>query len=188
MPPTQPDPEETSPAPLDSASTTASASAAGTAADPAPLLFNLESYRKHGKVIAVMMASYQLRHLHRLYQAFDGDLILPIILGEIAHYNVMRFFSSEGYVAGVQSISAELEPVLRPCNAFSISEATGIPRETVRRKVEKLIAMDWVRRNSRGHLFVTHKPYAHFGPEFNVQSLQELLELSDRLRALLNSA
>lgn len=147
----------------------------GKSSDQTKLPFDLESYQKHGRVIAIMMASYQLRHLNRLYREFDGDLVLPIILGEIGHYNAMRFFSSQGYVMNAKDIPTDPEShlLLRPCNAFSISEATGIPRETVRRKVEKLIAMGWLRRDSRGHLFITAKPYEHFAPEFNVESLQE---------------
>ena len=44
--------------------------------------------------------------------------------------------------------------VLRPCNALSIAEATGIPRETVRRKVLTLIERGMVYRAANGHLFV----------------------------------
>ena len=44
--------------------------------------------------------------------------------------------------------------VLRPCNALSIAEATGIPRETVRRKVLTLIDRGMVYRAANGHLFV----------------------------------
>ncbi len=163
-------------------------STAETPLDRTKLKFDLESYHKHGRAIAIIMASYHLRHFNRLYREFEGDLVLPIILGEIGHYNVMRFFSSEGYVRNPEEIPANLEsyPLLRPCNAFSISEATGIPRETVRRKVEKLIALGWIRRDSRGHLFITAKPYEHFAPEFNLESLQELLEVSERLWQVLD--
>ena len=135
------------------------------------------------------MAAFHLRHLSRLYREFDGDLVMPIILGEIGHYNVMRFFSSDGYVKNPQEIPADVtsDPLLQPCNAFSISEATGIPRETVRRKVEKLIAMGWLRRDSRGHLFITEKPARHFVPEFNFESLRELLYTSERVRHILNN-
>ncbi len=67
------------------------------------------------------------------------------------------------------------------------SEATGIPRETVRRTVEKLIAIGWIRRDSRGHLFITEKPQEHFVPEFNLESLKELLYTSERVRQILDS-
>ena len=151
--------------------------------------FSLEErYQKHAIAITIVMASFHLRHLSRLHREFDGDLIMPIILGEIGHYNATRFFSSDGYARNPEDIPIDLEshPLLKPCNAFSISEATGIPRETVRRKVEKLIAMGWLRRDSCGHLFITDKPRKHFVPEFNFESLKELLYASERVRHILN--
>ena len=150
---------------------------------------DFERYHKHARASTIVMASFHLRHLSRLHREFDGDLIMPIILGEIGHYNVMWFFSSDGYARNPEDIPTDLtsSPLLRPCNALSISEATGIPRETVRRKVEKLIAMGWLRRNSRGHLFITEKPERHFVPEFNFESLRELFYTSERVRRILNS-
>jgi len=157
--------------------------------DRTKLSLELERYQEHAVAITIVMAAFHLRHLSRLYREFNGDLVLPIILGEIGHYNVMRFFSSDGYVRNPQEIPTDLasDPLLRPCNAFSISEATGIPRETVRRKVEKLIAIGWIRRDSRGHLFITEKPQEHFVPEFNLESLKELLYTSERVRQILDS-
>ncbi|HYQ91884.1 MAG TPA: hypothetical protein VES89_07375 [Candidatus Competibacteraceae bacterium] len=161
-----------------------------TAEQPSDLAkFSLEErYQKHARAITIVMASFHLRHLSRLHREFDGDLIMPIILGEIGHYNATRFFSSDGYARNPEDIPIDLEshPLLKPCNAFSISEATGIPRETVRRKVEKLIAMSWLRRDSRGHLFITDKPRKHFVPDFNFESLKELLYASECVRHILN--
>ena len=40
------------------------------------------------RVAALLLARYNLRYLVRLYSAFDGDLLLPIVLGEVGLYNV----------------------------------------------------------------------------------------------------
>jgi DNA-binding IclR family transcriptional regulator len=42
-------------------------------------------------------------------------------------------------------------------NALSIAEYTGIPRETVRRKVNELIQKGWVTRDDNGDLVPTPK-------------------------------
>ena len=40
------------------------------------------------RVAALLLSRYNLRYLVRLYAAFEGDLLLPIVLGEVALYNV----------------------------------------------------------------------------------------------------
>lgn len=42
-----------------------------------------------------------------------------------------------------------------PINIQSISDYSGIPRETVRRKINNFIDKGWVFKNSRGHLRAT---------------------------------
>jgi hypothetical protein len=157
--------------------------------DGAETPLELEQYQKHWGALTVVISAFHLRHLSRLYQEFGGDLVLPVILGEIEHYNVMQFFSNEGYAKNPQEIPNDLaaSPLLRPCHAFSISGATGIPRETVRRKVAKLIAMGWIRRDSYGHLFITEKPYKHFMSKFNRESLKELRYVSTCVQSILDN-
>lgn len=46
------------------------------------------------------------------------------------------------------------QSLLLPCNAFSISEYTGIPRETVRRKIAKLIKLGWLWKNEKSEVFL----------------------------------
>jgi hypothetical protein len=42
---------------------------------------DLESYDQHKNLIAVIMARFFLRYLNLLYRQFEGDLVLPIVLG-----------------------------------------------------------------------------------------------------------
>ncbi|MBL0381609.1 MAG: hypothetical protein JKP90_18675 [Desulfofustis sp. PB-SRB1] len=103
-------------------------------------LFELEHYETHKSTIAVLMGQHMLRHLLRLYHKFEGDLLMPIILGEIAHHNIRAFYYQEDGCLKTRSDIPTGEDRLKlqeSTNAFSISEATGIPRETVRRKVDK---------------------------------------------------
>lgn len=92
-----------------------------------------EAYEANKATIGIIMGHYFLRHLNLLYQEFDGDLLMPIVLGEIAHHNVVKFYSRQGNCMAVKeqmSHPADRMKNLEPSNAYSISEATGIPRET----------------------------------------------------------
>jgi DNA-binding GntR family transcriptional regulator len=70
------------------------------------------------------------------------------------------------------------------CNPFSLSEATGIPRETVRRKIARLMQLGWLVRWPQSGYTVTAKPLQQFGPSFNVVRLNDFLDTAARLRAL----
>jgi hypothetical protein len=116
--------------------------------------------------MSMLRTRFTLPHMIGLYQRFGGDLALPIVLGEIAARNLQGVYQmridepydvldhrTEDAIRQQRHSTAHF----RPANAYSVAQATGIPRETVRRKLEKLIALGWVERNARGHLFLTPK-------------------------------
>lgn len=116
--------------------------------------------------MSMLKTRFTLPHLIALYRQFEGDMALPIVLGEIAVRNLQAVYQmrpQEPY--HVLDLGAErtiverryTEEHLRPANTLSIATATGMPRETVRRKVEKLVELGWVHRDARGHLFLTPK-------------------------------
>lgn len=144
------------------------------------------AYDRHRLEIALRMGRFFVGHLIRLYEAFDGDLTQVIVLGEIGHHNATRAHDESRRLRARGGprppvVSAEL----LPCNAFSISQATGIPRETVRRKIATLVRRGWVMRNPRGEVSVTAAVGARFMPLFNRETLAELLTLAGELSGLL---
>ena len=136
------------------------------------------------RTLAVILARHEIRNLKRLYDEFDHDVMLPLLLGEIALHNVGAFDEDGEAVpddALTQSGRSGLCP-LKPCNAYSIALATGFPRETVRRKIARLVEMGWISRRYNGHLFITSAAVEHFGNLLNSRELPELLETADRIR------
>ncbi len=114
-------------------------------------------------VLSAVASDFTLEIMRRAYRLFDGDLVLFLVFSEIAHYNVARAIRS-------LDIHDELAARLRrkdvlgslqrqrvsPCNALSISDATGIPRETVRRKVKELERRHMLHREGARNLILTH--------------------------------
>ena len=66
--------------------------------------------------------------LLQLYADFEGDLIAAMVMGAFSR---------------------------RCANAFSIARATGIPRETVRRRLLMLESKGWLERDSRDGLVMS---------------------------------
>lgn len=151
-------------------------------------LFDPEKYEKHKGTIAVLMGRHMLRHLLLLYKKFEGDLLLAVVLGEIGHHNVGNIYSQEGNCLKPRSdlpAGPERLKYLDPTNAFSISESTGIPRETVRRKISKLLERGWITKGSRGEVALTETASDFFTKDFNKELLAEFLIASECINDLL---
>lgn len=88
-----------------------------------------------------------------LRRQFDGDLDRMLVLAVIGLRTLparrVRELSYADFEAG---LAAE-EP--SPINVQSIAETTGIPRETVRRKVQALEKAGWIERQDGGYLAVS---------------------------------
>jgi Fic family protein len=96
----------------------------------------------------------ELMMLMALRRKFGNDLDKPIILGAIGQF---MFQNMPGASARYEDHSSGNQPVRpnRLTNIESISTSTGIPRESVRRKVAELLEIGWLTRDTKGGLFVT---------------------------------
>lgn len=137
------------------------------------------------KPVALLLARHEVRNLKRWFEEFDRDILLPILLGEIALYNIGARENGDDQ-GGHDELACEDSAHLRPCNAYSIAAATSLPRETVRRKIARLIELGWISRRDNGHLFVTGEALRRFGSMLTSRDLPELIETADRARRLLN--
>ncbi|WP_333841853.1 hypothetical protein [Limnohabitans sp.] len=146
---------------------------------------NLERLKLERHRVSFAMSGFTLPLLRSIYSVFKGDIVMAMVLGEIATHNVGAWLLTKGNDAiALDDIDAHAK-VLRPCNALSISDATDIPRETVRRKVELLIEKGWIYRSESGHLFVHPSVVEHFEP-MNEENLINLLEAASRIQSLMD--
>ncbi len=144
--------------------------------------------RRQQRMAALLLSRYNLRYMVRLYEAFEGDLLLPIVLGEVGLYNVGGLGLDDQSLAAIRCSEDDFGKLpLRPCNAFSISSSTGIPRETVRRKVSHLIQLGWIARDVKGGLTITAKAANLCLEPFDQENLADFLSTADRIR-LVNGA
>ena len=104
-----------------------------------------------------VIQTFLSKYMKLLYRTFHGDLTMAIVMCEIWQYNLGRYFSRSGSEScGVDLGHPERrQSLLPPCNTYSISQSLGVPNETVRRKVKKLIGLGWVHRNDNGELTST---------------------------------
>jgi hypothetical protein len=123
-----------------------------------------------------LVLSFVRRYTRRDYLAHDGDLIQALVVTEIWLYNIGRLAASQEAVdAAILQDERIRRAKLPKCNAYSISLALGIPPQTVRRKVARLIERGWVERNDKGDLHVTATCEAYFNAEFNLETMRDFV-------------
>jgi hypothetical protein len=134
-----------------------------------------------------------MRHLLEIYRYADGDIVLLMVLGEIAHHNVAGMFSQGNLkiapeaFRGIMVKDGRISSLLS-CNAHSIHLATGIPRETVRRKVAALLKRGWIAQREDGGYVVLSACAQYFGAEQTPADADALLDAADSLRKVLGSS
>ncbi|MHB2169616.1 MarR family transcriptional regulator [Alsobacter sp. R-9] len=90
-------------------------------------------------------------HLTDCCRVFDGDLqemLVLAVLGQV-HVRALLMARPDG------TLEPRAEPASRGINASRIADVTGIPRQTVRRKLDKLRARGWVEQRRGGVWVVT---------------------------------
>lgn len=95
------------------------------------------------------------RLLTQLRLHFDNDLDLLLIMAAIGERTRPESWKDELQSLSVLTDPSESEHLQDPINTQSVSEFTGIPRETVRRKLMILQEKGWVLRDSDGRLSVS---------------------------------
>lgn len=147
----------------------------------------LERYAEHEGEISLLMSHLTLRYLRMINRAFEGDLALMLVLGEIAHHTVIEYFSSHGRtMASPRSLTwkAIAGERLKSCSASALARATGLPRETVRRKIMLLEQRGWVERTPDRRVRITATVASAFMRGFNVDLVEAFLETTDAIRKL----
>jgi predicted transcriptional regulator len=147
--------------------------------------FSEKAYAANDAGIAIVMGELMLAHLRRIYQAFDGDLILAMILAEIAHHNIKDLVRTERF-RNTDIAAYFADNQLKPVNTLSLSQSCNIPRETLRRKIQTLTDAGLILKTQDGNLHLTEKCLQRFGPDFNKALLADIMTCSARLEALLD--
>lgn len=123
-----------------------------------------------------IVLSFLRRYSRRDYLAHDGDLVQALVVTEIWLYNIGRLAAGQESLDASQLEDERIRRAKLPkCNAYSISQALGIPPQTVRRKVARLVERGWVERTGKGDLHVTATCEAYFNAEFNLETMRDFV-------------
>jgi hypothetical protein len=153
-----------------------------------PTSFRLESYGPRRGEISLHMSHFFAGYLKEIYHHFEGDLALVIVLAEIAHHSTVAWVDHRSSSPVTPPEDDAARSRMPSCSAFSLAAATGLPRETIRRKIARLLELGWVEKTGRADVRITPKVAEHFTPDFNIRILDQLLQTADRIRGVLSSS
>lgn len=124
------------------------------------------------------------RLLVQLRELFDGDLDLLLVLAVIGDRTRPENWTPELLTYRQMTEGGGDEHLQYPINIQSVSEYSGIPRETVRRKVRVLQAKGWVIREADGRLAISARAAQDLedATQFSIAYLGALLSVLDATR------
>jgi predicted transcriptional regulator len=114
-----------------------------------------------------------------LRQQFDGDLDMLLVMAVIGEATLPKHLLPDGFDYSAQLAGQGEQIGKRPINTQSIADFSGIPRETVRRKLQVLVQKGWIERNKTGEWIATRTASKELQPatEATLEYLAKLREV-----------
>ncbi len=139
-------------------------------------------------LVAFSLNRYVIDHMLRAARRFtDGDFEMLVLWAVLAHQNVTHLMPPGSMPTTVLTEGGRVPDDvhrMKPMLLRDLTAITGIPRETVRRKLEKLAARRFVERRGRAWVISTER----FEPdlrEFTRESTRRMLATADEIRTQL---
>lgn len=149
----------------------------------------LDHFDKAFGLVAFALNRYIVDHLLRFARQFGPDYQMLVVWGVVAHQCVIHHVpagSRPSTVLAADGLLKAPDPDLRPVRQRDLSQITGIPKETVRRKLLKLEREGWISRQGSGWVLNRDSIDPELR-EFSRESAKRLLAVSDHIRQLLNN-
>ncbi|MBU6372384.1 MAG: hypothetical protein KJS97_06600 [Alphaproteobacteria bacterium] len=129
-----------------------------------------------------LINTHYLRMMVMWRSAFDGDLEKVMIVSAVIDQGMKASgFAEQSYESYLGSFIFENQAP--PTNVQSIADFTGIPRETVRRKVNDLCAKGWLDRDKDGAVRLAIQGALDLAPQ-----LREMARQLEKLSAAISDA
>lgn len=141
-------------------------------------------------MLAFAMNRFIVDHVIRAARQFDNDTEALILFGMLSHLNVAHMVPPGSDVRTTLDPRGRVPdpgPRLRPVRIRDLVQITGRPRETIRRKLERMEAAGRVRRVAEGWVL----DVATVDPEMQVLTMdgvRRFLKTADALRSVLDDA
>lgn len=150
----------------------------------------LDHFDKAYGLVAFALNRYIVDHLLRFGRQFGPDYQMLVVWGVLAHQCVIHLIpagSRPKDVLNQNGLLADPAPDLRSVRQRDLSQITGIPKETVRRKLLKLEQSGWIKRKGQGWVIDRENLDPELR-EFSRESAKRMLAVADHIHHLLRDS
>jgi hypothetical protein len=110
-----------------------------------------DKYEANSRIFAIAFVRFFQQACRAQMKLFADDIDLVVVAGSVAIANIETRMRDKDFRREFRDVSTVVGiDRQRGCNALSVAEATGLPRETVRRKINRLVEMGILVRRGVG--------------------------------------
>lgn len=150
-----------------------------------------EAFNRAFSLVAFITNRHIVDHMVRFRRAFGLDFEALVLWAVLAHQNCAHLFapgSAPGKVLTEEGRLKQAVPAaLRPVRLRHLSEITGIPRETTRRKLALLERQGWIIRLRQGWLVNPERVEPDLRT-FTLETVRRFLSAAREVEQVLKSA
>ena len=137
-------------------------------------------------LLAFIANRHVVDHMRRISVDLKMDTESVLIWGTLAQLNVLPSVSLDmDPMQALDERGMGIDLVLEPIRLATLAEITGLPRETVRRKLERLRAVGKAERTADGSWIFRSEGIGEFEREFTRNTVLQLLKTAQSLLRIL---
>jgi len=137
-------------------------------------------------LLAFIVNRHLIDHMRRLALELDMDFEAAYLYGTLAHLNILNLVSpmaDPNRVLNEQGMSGKTP---QPVRLADVAQVSGLPRETVRRKLEWLQKRGKVLRTPDGLWCYDRQGIDESVVEFTLETIERFLKTADEMQAVIN--
>ena len=142
-------------------------------------------FRKVFGVVAFTCNRHLIDHMRRIGPAVGLDMETALLWGLTAHMNVARSIRPGAPASEVMSAEGAFIGERHPVRMADIVQVSGMPKETVRRKLEKLRQLGKLEKTEDGRWVVVSSGIDERTFQFTLDTVRRLLATAKQVEALL---
>ena len=147
-----------------------------------------QRFEKTFSMVAFSTNRHLVDHMRRLVTQLELDLEAALLWGLVAHLGVAHAIHPGAHPADVLNPDGFLLGEPRPVRLADIVQVSGLPKETARRKLEKLRTLGKLGRTEDGRWVVLRNGVDERAYEFTRESVKRLLQTARAIEAILQHA
>jgi len=147
-----------------------------------------QRFEKTFSMVAFATNRHLVDHMRRLITLLDMDVESALLWGLVAHLSVAHAMHPGALPSDLLAPDGFMLGEARPVRLADLVQVSGLPKETVRRKLQRLRERGKLERNEDGRWVVLRTGVDETTYEFTRESVKRLLQTARVIESILQHA